>query len=458
MQLIYEKSVEGLKEFFMAKPFYFSTKKPGGNICVQFLLSDGQRSYQKSTGTSDKSAATKIAMEWLVNGNIPARINDRTGAGVKNDINKITFFNSLRTYDFDDGEIDKIIKILQDRHLIISAVRPKTKESMPVKDFLATFWDYEKSPYVKERAAEGKNISKSYCETSNGRIRTYWLPALSEKLIGEITTDDLKAVISSKEVQSLASKTINGIISAIAIPLRWAHSEGYTENICYEGLHRKPQKSKERKVLTMEDAEKLFTVASWGSDDARLANKVAMHTGMRAGEIAALRVRDLTEEGIHVGNSWCRYMGMKSCKNGDERDIPIPISTELRNELMEHARTNPLYDGSDSFIFYGQDPSKPQGTKSWLKFLQRALASIDYPCPREICFHAWRHFFCSRMLDIIPDKRIVMAMSGHKTPAMLDHYGKHLEHEKTLAVARNAIMKVFGDGCDVDSAENRMTV
>ena len=36
-----------------------------------------------------------------------------------------------------------------------------------------------------------------------------------------------------------------------------------------------------------------------------------------------------------------------------------------------------------------------------------------------------------------------MALSGQKTTAMLDHYGKHLEQEKTLAIAKEAIKEVF---------------
>ena len=55
----------------MAKPFTFSTKRAGGNIYVQFTLPDGGRTFQKSTGTSIRKEAEKIAMEWLVNGNIP---------------------------------------------------------------------------------------------------------------------------------------------------------------------------------------------------------------------------------------------------------------------------------------------------------------------------------------------------------------------------------------------------
>jgi hypothetical protein len=38
----------------MAKPFTFSTKRAGGNIYVQFALPDGGRTFQKSTGTSNR--------------------------------------------------------------------------------------------------------------------------------------------------------------------------------------------------------------------------------------------------------------------------------------------------------------------------------------------------------------------------------------------------------------------
>lgn len=53
----------------------------------------------------------------------------------------------------------------------------------------------------------------------------------------------------------------------------------------------------------MEMAEKLFNSDLWDNDTARIANRVEMHTGMRINEVAALRVKDITPEGIHVGNS-----------------------------------------------------------------------------------------------------------------------------------------------------------
>lgn len=89
----------------------------------------------------------------------------------------------------------------------------------------------------------------------------------------------------------------------------------------------------------------------------------------------------------------------------------------------------------------------------WVKYLRRALEKIEYENPNDIVFHSWRHFFCSRMLDVIPDKRIVMALSGHKTSAMLDHYAKHLEDEKTLEIVRQAMKELFGNN-EQDSVDN----
>ena len=443
MQRFYATVEKVYVRFFMAKPYSFSTKRIGGNIYVQFALPGGGRTYQKSTGTTNRNDAEKIAMEWLVNGNIPERINSVKKAESRASIDKLGLFNNLRTYDLDERDIKKIIQIMKDRKFIVSAICPKTKESMLIDEFLPKFWTYEISPYRKSMLAQGKNLSMSYFATSYSRVLQYWLPALKGKALGEITRDDIKAVIASNAVQKLASKTINGIIDAITIALRWAFNEGYIDYCNVEGLRRKTVKSKKRKILDMNFAEKLFNPEYWDNDTARLANKVAMHTGMRTSEVSALRVKDIYAEGIHVGNSWCKYMGLKSCKNGEERDIPIPISKELREELLIQAQLNPLYNGETSFIFFGLDPSKPSCPKQWNKYLKRALKKAGYPKPEEITFYSWRHFFISRMLDVIQDKRIVMALSGHKTTAMLDHYGKHLEQKKTFTIAKKAVAEVF---------------
>ena len=102
----------------------------------------------------------------------------------------------------------------------------------------------------------------------------------------------------------------------------------------------------------METANRLMEL-DWDNDEAKIANELAMHTGMRAGEIQALTIDDLGDDEIYVRKSWSKYDGLKCCKNGEERSVPIPISHQLYLKLKMLADFNPFDNG---FIFYSTVP------------------------------------------------------------------------------------------------------
>ena len=58
----------------MAKP-YFLFKMPSGIWYARLQLSDGTQTNNKSTGCRDRASAERVAMGWVVNNNIPSRIN-----------------------------------------------------------------------------------------------------------------------------------------------------------------------------------------------------------------------------------------------------------------------------------------------------------------------------------------------------------------------------------------------
>ena len=111
--------------------------------------------------------------------------------------------------------------------------------------------------------------------------------------------------------------------------------------------------------------------------------------------------------------------------------------------LLVQAAMNPHKESLKGFIFYGLNPSHPTDPKNWLKYLHRALETIGYSDPKKICFHAWRHLWCSRISDLISDKRVIMTGSGHKTEFMLDHYAEHLEREHALEKLQKVQEKIF---------------
>ena len=421
----------------MAKP-YLILKMKSGIYYARILLPNGTYSTNKSTGTRNRSEADRIAMEWVVNKSIPARINSREIASESTD--KISMLYALKTLELTRDDAKTITDILLEKKLLRSAVIADSKESLDIEVFLLNFWDYEKSPYVKEKLRRGQSIHLNYCITLQARIRRYWIPRLKGKCVGEITREDITAIFDDENVSKLANKTINSVVCAMTIPMKWAYLNNLTQINCFDGIMKCTNNSKKRKVLTLEEAHDVFCTV-WENYSAKLANELAFFTGMRQGEIAALRKKDIGDDRIYIRHSWSKYEGLKCCKNGDEREIKIPAV--LRNELIKQANQNPYNEGENGFVFYGLNPAHPTDPKNWLKYLHRALENIGYENPKEICFHSWRHLWCSRVSDIIKDKRVVMAGSGHKTEVMLNHYAEHLENESALETLLNAQEVLF---------------
>lgn len=421
----------------MAKP-YLIYKTSNGVYYAELLLPDGSHANKKSTGCRNRAEAEKVVMGWVVNGNIPARINGKKDS--KTNVDKITFFNNLKTYDFSSDEVLKIVQTLQDRNLLQSFVMANTPQSKPIEEYLEEFWDYDKSPYVREKKLRGQSIHRDYCIALLTRLKTYWYPLLAGKSVGEINREDINQIFTHESVAKLAPKTINSIVSAITIPMKWAYFHGLTNINCYDGILKCSSKSKKRQVLTLEQALSVFCT-EWENDTARLANMVAFYTGMRQGEIAALRLEDIGTDRIYIRHSWSKYEGLKETKTNDCREIKIP--EQLRDMLLMQAHMNPHGEGIKGFVFYGLNPEHPTDPKNWLKYLHRALKRIGLSDPKEICFHAWRHLWCSRVCDLISDKRVVMTGSGHKTEFMLDHYAEHLETEHALETLGKAQEQLF---------------
>ena len=203
-------------------------------------------------------------------------------------------------------------------------------------------------------------------------------------------------------------------------------------------------KPKKKEILRPEHVKKLFEVP-WDNNMCRLANLLAMYTGMRASEVQALRVCDIHENYIWISHGWDDHIGLKTPKNGEER--PVPISKELRESLLNMATFNPRYtkDKENSFVFFGITGEKPVSQRGFNKFLQRALGESGYPEPKKIGFHCWRHGFCTQAQTVVHDDRMIREVSGHKSAEVFNHCADHLEMMDTINTMGNVAQQLFGD-------------
>jgi integrase len=282
-------------------------------------------------------------------------------------------------------------------------------------------------------------------------VKKYWVPFFSGKLLGEITRQDVEAFIDYFETLPQttgkpipkSAKRKNTIIQAGTVPLSWAFNKELIDRDVTQGITWFSGKAAERQILTPELAQTVFKV-QWIDDRAKLANMLAMVTGMRAGEIQGLRVQDLGQDCLYIRHSWNRQDGLTTTKTTESRVVEVPFPGLMR-EILTLAGTNPYRQGMDGYVFWAErKPDKPMEQAIFNRTLRDALiqTGMGETSAKVYTFHGWRHYFTSYMRERVNEK-LLQRQTGHKTLVMLDHYSGHRlagDREKI----REAQIETFG--------------
>jgi integrase len=191
----------------------------------------------------------------------------------------------------------------------------------------------------------------------------------------------------------------------------------------------------------------------WRDLRARHINLIASQTGMRMGEIRALRICDIHKDRICVEHGWSRKEGLKSTKNRKMREIPI--FSALYEELQEYIKGLESRFRLDSLLFPGTDPEKPYDNRQIGKELAYMLKKIgindEIRKERGIVFHSWRHYTAKNLAEVT-NRAIGMAILGHKTSRLFDKYAAHVDKE-TFKKMTKAIKQGLRPGPDKKSTE-----
>jgi len=404
------------------KPYYLYQRN--GTYYVSFYDEEtGTKTTKKSTGTGKKSEADKIAQQWLLEG-IPK--DKRKKEEEKTTVEFKKLLERIALSDLTEEQVSQVQELFKRQDKIDSYVAAKTPSSEKLVDFLERFWNWETSPYIQEKKMYHHSIHKYYVKRNHGYVEKHYRPFFKDISLGAVTKQDIKSFMKYLTDLELSPESINQITRAVTTALKWAYNNELTQNNCFEGLTFVAVTHKHREVLTLEQASAVFAV-EWKTEYSRLANLTAMCTGMRAGEIQALRLEDIGVDRLYVRHAWDRGENcLKTPKNGEAREVPIP--PQLRDLLLKQANSNPYNEGLKGFVFYGLIPGQPMDAKRWLVCLRDALSKIGYSDPNSICFHAWRHLYSARMADFI-DQRKLQRATGHKTAAMLEHYANHAKEQ-----------------------------
>jgi integrase len=369
-----------------------------------------------STKKTTEKEAMKVAFDWM-----------RDGIPKKNALLKVQdlalkdVVQKLKT----EAEAETLLAELQRSGWIKQFILNDTPQAEDFISFLKTFWDWDTSPYIREKLRKSHGIHKRHCLIQGQAITLHWEPFFKGRCLGDITAIDIDAFIDHMGDKDLSASRKNVIIKAGTKPLRWAFSKGKIDKDPTRGHIMFSGDEAERNIVTPAVAAALFR-ADWKNDRAKHANMIAAVTGMRSGEILALRLQDLGADCLYVRGSWNSTDKRKGTKNNKTRTVELPFPGLIR-ELFEQAQRNPWGVSPDSFVFWSEAKKGiPMSSQIFVTGLRDALRQIGFAEDeaQKYVFHGWRHFFTAYMIRRL-DKKLLKSQTGHLTDEMLSHYGNH---------------------------------
>ena len=429
---------------------FYLFKRNGGNYYVQFVDPVSKKlCTARSTGKASKEEAVTKVYEWLYANTIKK----------PKDSPAKRFMSLLADKKL---SIDEVLEVQQTISTFYPGVSPvssssvlastpaplhkkstakSTTDSPSLLTYLRYFWDFEKSDYVQDKIYHGQRIGQRHCYEMVNRVK-YWDAFFPKDFfLRDLTTLKIQEFEKSLRGKNISTLTMNNIIKCGSIAFKWAVRQKLLEENPFEGITAYSINSKQRGILTNEEAGKLFRTGMWSDKRAMVANKLAMTTGLRMGEILALRKNDIGEERLFIRHSWSPLDGLKSTKTGIEREVPL--LPEIRTLLFTLLLQNPHRAEGESFIFWGNLPDKPVVQNVITDGLKFALESIDIGDKereeRNIVFHSWRHFYATVISNNVGERKAQIAL-GHLTPAMTKHYAAHKRDEDLQQVADATVL------------------
>jgi integrase len=304
---------------------------------------------------------------------------------------------------------------------------PPTKEVPYLTDFAPMFLDISR---VKNKP--------SSVETKEMILRLHLLPRIGHLRLDQITyavIEDLKVALANTTASNaerkesaakrdepgqrrLSAKTINNCLTVLRRLLVVAKKRGLIESVPEVEWLRVERPDFD--FLDFEEAERLLDAAE---GEWRTLILVALRTGMRQGELRALRWQDvdLVAGRIFVRQNIVRgHVG--SPKSGKPREIALGEEARAALKAHRHLRGPLVFSDLDGHVLTKGEMKQP---------LWRACRKAGL---RLIGWHVLRHSFASHLVMRGAPLKAVQELLGHSTIQMTMRYA-HLSPD----VARDAV-------------------
>jgi len=288
----------------------------------------------------------------------------------------------------------------RERVLLIKGKPDRAKEVRPpvtLKEFAHRFIE----GHVKANQFKASGIDSKKCV-----LRVHLLPALGDKLLASITTEDVqqfKATLSAR-----SPKTVNNILTVLNVLMRIAVEWDVIERVpCVIKMLKAPKS--QAAFYDFDQFERLVERARM-DQQAHLVVLLGGEAGLRCGEMIGLEWLDidLDKRQLCVARSeWRGHVGVP--KGGRIRYVPLTKRLVLALNGARHLRGPRVLCDSEG---------KPV-TQKMVQVMMRRIASRANV---KAGVHILRHTFCSHLAMRGAPARAIQELAGHQDLGTTQRY------------------------------------
>lgn len=234
-----------------------------------------------------------------------------------------------------------------------------------------------------------------------------------------------KKTLQEQEVQDfvleclrkgLSLKTVKDMLIVLKMVIKFGAKHGWLQYQDWSIKYPTEQKSKEVEVLSISHQKKLMQYVTDNFTFRNLGIYVCLSTGMRIGEICALKWSDidLSTETIHVNRTIERIYIIEGDKRHTELVIGTPKTKNsireipISKELMKLIRPLKKLMNDDYFVITNE--AKPTEPRTYRNYYKQLLKQLGIP---DLKFHGLRHSFATRCIESQCDYKTVSVILGH---------------------------------------------
>jgi integrase len=245
----------------------------------------------------------------------------------------------------------------------------------------------------------------------------------------KIDAGDIQRLISAMDSEGLDPKTIRNLWGTVSLIWNAALAQKYVDSVLPKP--KLPRKAKKKpKFLRLTEVAAIIAASR---DEQRAFYWLVAETGLRAGELAGLKLVDIADERLTVNQSV--WHGNEQSPKTDNAVRTLALSAQLVTLLWEQIARQKAK--GHEFLFSASTGSPWDMNVFRHRKMRKLLKSLGIP---QAGLHAFRHFNVALLDSLCVPLKVIQERAGHALTGSftLDVYGGKPEWAGNVEAARKA--------------------